>query len=414
MKPDAIGLWAFSEGAYIAPMVAAGNPQIAAVMVVSPSAIAAGLASEEWEVRNSLDVGGAGAGAGGAVSRYYALASDLADADLSFEPDTWWRRVSQPVLAVWGSADAVVPVHDSATALNDALAEGGANHDRAFRVFGGASHVLGVESQSNRPGSAPGFKELSAEWLRDHLDGRARSADLDADPAAEQRRAVRAVQDGVGARALAGAAGVAAAAGARAGRCWACGCGDGAPATSGPRGWWWPAAVVGARPAGLCALAFAVVDAGRGRGTGSAGGGGGAVVLVAAWLLTLAAAVATACWPAAYAAPRARDGRVLASPAWLLLGALLAGVRGHARAHRARSRRGGVGAGELRADDVLDLGGGTPVPARNAASMPDASIRTTGASSERLLPYRPDKANPRPVQAILGGDGVDIRRAAKP
>jgi dienelactone hydrolase len=169
VRPDAIGLWGFSEGAYIAPMVAAGNPQVKAVMVVSPSGVAPA-SQEDWEVRNSLDAGGASAGAG-AVSRYYALASDLSP-DLRFDPGSAWRRVSQPVLAVWGSADRVVPVHDSAVALEDALAGGGANHDRVFRVFPAASHVLGVAAESDRPGSAPGFKELSAQWLRDHLGGR--------------------------------------------------------------------------------------------------------------------------------------------------------------------------------------------------------------------------------------------------
>ncbi|MEA2467333.1 MAG: uncharacterized protein QOJ57_1459 [Thermoleophilaceae bacterium] len=169
VRPDAIGLWGFSEGAYIAPMVAAGNPQVKAVMVVSPSGVAPA-SQEDWQVRNSLDVGGASAGAG-AVSRYYALAADLSP-DLRFDPGGWWRRVSQPVLAVWGSGDRVVPVHDSAVALEDALAGGGANHDRVFRLFPAASHVLGVEAESDRPGSAPGFKELSAQWLRDHLGGR--------------------------------------------------------------------------------------------------------------------------------------------------------------------------------------------------------------------------------------------------
>ena len=40
-----------------------------------------------------------------------------------------------------------------------------------FHTFPGASHELGVASEGNRLGSAPGFKELEAQWLRDHLDG---------------------------------------------------------------------------------------------------------------------------------------------------------------------------------------------------------------------------------------------------
>jgi hypothetical protein len=48
------------------------------------------------------------------------------------------------------------------------------NRDRTFHTFPGASHQLGVESESYRPGSAPGFMPLSAAWLRAHLSGHAR------------------------------------------------------------------------------------------------------------------------------------------------------------------------------------------------------------------------------------------------
>lgn len=157
---DAVGLWAFGAGASIAPIVAAGNPQVKAVMVVSPSALAPA-SREDWQVRHSLEVGGAGAGTA-PIERYYSLAGDI-DPDMRAAPD--WRKVSQPVLAVWGSADQLVPIHDSAAALASAL------KTAEFRTFPGASHELGVEAEANRPGSAPGFKELSAQWLRDHLDG---------------------------------------------------------------------------------------------------------------------------------------------------------------------------------------------------------------------------------------------------
>jgi dienelactone hydrolase len=167
VRPDAIGLWGFGEGATITPLAAAGNPDVAAVMVVSPSALPAA-SQQEWAVRRALDVGNAGAGIG-AVSRYYAVAADASSPDLRLDPVPAWRRVSQPVLAVWGSADRVVPIHDSAVALQGALAGGGVNHDRVFQTFPGASHSLGVASQSGRAGSAPGFKELGARWMRSHL-----------------------------------------------------------------------------------------------------------------------------------------------------------------------------------------------------------------------------------------------------
>ena len=179
VRSDAIGLWAFGEGGSIAPVVAAGNPQVAAVMVVSASALPPA-SSRDWAVRRALAVDGADAGTG-AVSRYYSVASDAGSGDLGFDPAPFWRRVGQPVLAVWSGADPVVPAHDSAAALRDALAGGRVNRTREFRVFPGATHSLGVAAEGGRPGSAPGFKELTATWLRDHL-GRPATAPLVSTP----------------------------------------------------------------------------------------------------------------------------------------------------------------------------------------------------------------------------------------
>jgi dienelactone hydrolase len=177
VDPDAIGVWGFGEGGSVAALVAAGNPQVSAVVAVSPAAVAPA-AQQEWAVRNALRDGGAGSGVA-PVTRYYAVASDLGDAglggdraaDFRFDAARSWRRVSQPVLAVFGGDDDLVPVRASAASLRRALADGGVNRDRTFRTFAGASHSLGVESESYRPGSAPGLNELSASWLRTRLTG---------------------------------------------------------------------------------------------------------------------------------------------------------------------------------------------------------------------------------------------------
>jgi dienelactone hydrolase len=183
VDPDAIGLWGVSEGGWIAPMVAARDPRIAAVVAVSPPVVAPA-AQEDWSVRNALEAEDAGSGAH-AVTTYYRVAADvgrsgIADPvalrrtdDLGFDPAPVWRRVAQPVLAVWGAEDTIVPVRASAAALAGALASG-PNRDRTFRTFAGASHALGVPAESDRPGSAPGFMALEASWLRAHLRGRAK------------------------------------------------------------------------------------------------------------------------------------------------------------------------------------------------------------------------------------------------
>jgi uncharacterized protein len=168
VNPDGIGVWGLGEGGSIAPLVAAGNEQVRAVMAVSPAAVAEAT-RRDWAVRRELDASGAGSG-DGAVSTWYSVAADAggAGSNLSFMPAPAWRNVAQPVLAVWGGEDRNVPVHASAVALAAAL-DGGANADRTFRTFAGADHALGVRAEGFRAGSAPGFKELSADWFSDHL-----------------------------------------------------------------------------------------------------------------------------------------------------------------------------------------------------------------------------------------------------
>jgi uncharacterized protein len=75
------------------------------------------------------------------------------DEHSTVDPAAAWRRVRQPVLAIWGTHDDTMPIRASADALKRALAAG-SNHDRTFRWFD-ASHAA----------SAPGLLEETARWL---------------------------------------------------------------------------------------------------------------------------------------------------------------------------------------------------------------------------------------------------------
>jgi hypothetical protein len=293
---------------------------VAAVMVVSPSALPPA-SREEWAVQHSLDVGGAGAGTA-PVRRYYAVAGDAGVGDLRFDPGSSWRRVSQPVLAVWGGADNLVPAHDSAAALASALEAGGANHDRLFRTFPGATHVLGVPAESDRPGSAPGFKELSAGWLRAHLVAPHRPAPVVSTPlppdsgppvVAVQRASLFErwpvqlawlVLPALGLLVL----------GLRVWR----------RRRAVGMTWWWLAGVVVLDLLALCALAYAVAALVDANGQGVEAVAGVPAVVVLAWVVTLAGAVATGllarrAWRAGERLRSPSMGVVLAGSAWLLL-----------------------------------------------------------------------------------------------
>jgi dienelactone hydrolase len=200
---DRIGVWALGEGGYVAPLVASRDPRVKAVMLASPSALTPA-SQDEWALRNTLDDAGAGGGTA-PVTTSYRVAADAGDSpftsrrsgDLDFDPAPVWRRVEQPVLAAWGARDRIVPPRASAEALEEALAAG-ANEDRTFTTFAGAGHTLGVPSEGEELGSAPGFAELSADWLKSRLGDEppppAASTPL---PPAEDAVAVAAVEPGL-------------------------------------------------------------------------------------------------------------------------------------------------------------------------------------------------------------------------
>jgi hypothetical protein len=268
------------------------------------------------------------------------VASDAGDSpltsrragDLGFDPAPLWRSVEQPVLAVWGTRDRIVPPRASAEALAEALAAG-PNEDRTFTTFAGAGHTLGVPSEGEELGSAPGFAELSADWLKSRLsDEPPPPAARTPLPPAEEAAAVATVDPGLLDRwpvqlawiLLPGVALVVLAAQAVRRR-------GGIEALEGAvdapvRPWVVPVAVVALDVAALGALAIAVASIVEADGRGVDALLGIPVVILVAWLLALGGLAATvvlgrSVW-------RARQngikrplslGLTVASAAWLLL-----------------------------------------------------------------------------------------------
>jgi hypothetical protein len=205
--------------------------------------------------------------------------------------------VAQPVLAVWGGEDRIVPTRASAAALASAL-ENGANEDRSFRTFPRAAHNLGVAREAFRPGSAPGFKALSAEWLHSHLSEKrpkptvatalppadAIPVHAVADPSPLDRWPVQLAWLLLPALALA----VHAVRELRRRRR-----GEEEDATPSSRTWWWLGGVVAVDVLALCALAYAVASIVEVDGQGVAAVAGTPLAIAVAWLFTATAAVAT-------------------------------------------------------------------------------------------------------------------------
>lgn len=74
---EPLALWGLSEGGFIAPLVAAAEPEVAALAVVSASGVS-GARQEHWHVQNELRAHGVAGVARRAVTRAFRLLEDAA------------------------------------------------------------------------------------------------------------------------------------------------------------------------------------------------------------------------------------------------------------------------------------------------------------------------------------------------
>ncbi|HKS21494.1 MAG TPA: alpha/beta hydrolase [Thermoanaerobaculia bacterium] len=203
-----IGLFAVSEGGWIAPIVATRSKDIAFVIVISAPAVTVAeniqyesetrlrdAGAKEDEIRDAL-----------ALKRtvMQMIASRAPDEKidaliatqkttwanhiglpgrknwrrtwfpsvLNFDPVPLWQEVRVPVLAIYGSEDKDVRVSESAPLLERAMRSGG-NGDVTIKVFPGADHGILTTSKAGRPLLAPGFMETMTSWLLAHVSGSA-------------------------------------------------------------------------------------------------------------------------------------------------------------------------------------------------------------------------------------------------
>lgn len=85
-----------------------------------------------------------------------------------FDPIPAWKKINIPVLAVWGSADDIVPPVESMNNIRNAL---GNNKNCTFRIFEGANHIMKMPEVKDKFAGkwemiAPGSGEFILEWFR--------------------------------------------------------------------------------------------------------------------------------------------------------------------------------------------------------------------------------------------------------
>ncbi|KAE8764529.1 alpha/beta hydrolase family protein [Georgenia thermotolerans] len=160
VDPGRVGVYGESEGAMSAPIAAAHNPDVAFVVLVSApvlpireqGAFAADTYLREVGVPDRLLraiprlVGGQFPGGG---FEYF-----------DFDVSPYQQRMRQPVLLVYGTADASMPIVQGAERL---LADLAAAHNDQYtiRYYHGANHGIRVDGQL-----APHFTEDLARWVQ--------------------------------------------------------------------------------------------------------------------------------------------------------------------------------------------------------------------------------------------------------
>ena len=209
-----VGLWGLSQGAFIAPMVAARSESLAFVVAVSAPGLSTGAcAAYQDSVRlRSAGFSVADAESAAALDRlllewvrtgrhpygfeaHLARVADTAWRRASSIPrslprppalDGWywrgraldplpaWRGLHVPALVVFGVADELLPAAASAANIEKALGEA-RNRDHTVKSFPAANHMLltlprtaGGAWEWDWPRAAPGYLELVTDWMRAH------------------------------------------------------------------------------------------------------------------------------------------------------------------------------------------------------------------------------------------------------
>lgn len=158
VDPARVGIWGLSQGAMLAPRIAAAS-RAAFVVAISPPGVPL---TEVIAYQDSL--------AGGRHSPPPAAA--WLAAELTRDPSPDWRALRVPALVVFGERDVQVPAQRSAARIHAALGAG-RNPDGTVIVVPRANHVIKLRPTADEPfdwpRAAPGYRERMLDWMRAHV-----------------------------------------------------------------------------------------------------------------------------------------------------------------------------------------------------------------------------------------------------
>jgi uncharacterized protein len=212
--PQQIGLWGISQGGWIAPLAAARSQNVAFIILVSGPAVSV-VQQDLDRVEYDLRAGGFSEGEVHAAVAHEQLFSEVAytgqgwdklEASIQHARTTKWasfvalpskdeferygslwgrfraydpvpdlKKVTCPVLAIFGGRDTVVPPEKNAPLMEQALKEGG-NKDYTIKVFPDGEHVM-IATTTGARQEIPrwtrfvlGYFDTMIEWLLKRVD----------------------------------------------------------------------------------------------------------------------------------------------------------------------------------------------------------------------------------------------------
>jgi hypothetical protein len=170
VDPAHVGLWALSEGAFVAPIAAGRSSNVAFVITVGAVGITPA-AQTAWAYGRYLDHAG--------VNRHLTrtlqttVVGTAIDAGLfaeaDFDPVPYWARVRQPVLAEWGELDRDSVPRESSRRIQAALDRGGNSH-HSVRIVPSVNHDLHTTANGGfdrLPTLPANYADVEVAWIHD-------------------------------------------------------------------------------------------------------------------------------------------------------------------------------------------------------------------------------------------------------
>lgn len=188
VDPAQVGLWGLSEGGWVAPLAATRSDDVAFVITIAGGGIGP-LEQTAWATERALrQQGVTSEGTLRALTEHsfrFLVSAELFS-EGTFDPVPVLQQLRQPVLAIWGAEDHLMPAVASARAMQQALEQGGNRH-YVMRIIPNATHNAHVVANGQSGDAlAPGYVELMASWVGDVVAGNPPGPAMDDLPAGER------------------------------------------------------------------------------------------------------------------------------------------------------------------------------------------------------------------------------------